>query len=220
MLSVHENKTEFQNALLAWFQEFKRNFPWRETSNPYNILVAEKLLQQTAARDGLVRAYLRLLDRYPTPPYLAEADVSDLAEIIQPLGFSFRAKELQALGEILVSQYMGIVPASRRQLIALPGVGEYAARAVLSFAYEEDIAIVDTNVARLLYRLYGWSGPMPNNPARKRTLIVASQALLPPGNSRNWNLAILDLCALVCTPGRPKCDCCPISAFCCYGTSH
>ena len=122
--------------LLRWFQRTGRSFPWRSQRDPYAILIAEKLLQQTAARSAVIEAYCGLLTRYPTAQELARADVRTLTRIVQPLGLSYRAIELRALGQSLISQFGGNVPANFRDLMSLPGVGDYAARAVLSFAFD------------------------------------------------------------------------------------
>lgn len=214
-----ENKAAFQNALLAWYECHRRRFPWRRKRDPYAILIAEKLLQQTAAREVVVGAYKQILRQYPTPRRLANARVLDIEEIIRPLGFLYRAKELQALGRELVARHRGQAPRTLNELLALPGVGDYAARAVLSFAYGEDVPIVDTNVARFLYRVYGIEGRMPSNPARKKSLIELAATLVPSGRSKEWNLAILDLCAMVCTPAKPKCAICPVKKYCVYGST-
>jgi A/G-specific adenine glycosylase len=219
MPPTEATKAAFQAALLGWFTKFRRKFPWRRRSNPYAILVAEKLLQQTAARDVVVQAYIQFLKKYPTPRHLAGAEILDLEEIIQPLGFIYRAKELQLLGQELVTHHGGKVPRTLKELLALPGVGDYAARAVLSFAYSEDVPIVDTNVARFLYRIYGIEGKMPPNPARKKSLIELAATLVPPGQSKAWNLAVLDLCAAICTPSKPVCTGCPMLVFCVHGNT-
>lgn len=217
MLS-EENKSKLQNRLLAWFDEFQRDFPWRKTSNPFYILLAEKLLQQTVARHTVVAAYFELISRYPTPQSLATAEVRELERIVRPLGFLYRAKELKFMAQEIVDRHAGVIPSDLGDLLALTGVGDYSARAVLSFAFGQDIAIVDTNVARLLYRVFGINEPMPANPARKKSLINLASSLLPSGNSRKHNLAILDLCTLICTPRIPNCNQCPIREFCVYGS--
>lgn len=216
MPPTQENQAAFQDALLAWYERHRRRFPWRRKSDPYAILIAEKLLQQTAARAVVVQAYQQLLKEYPSPRRLAKARILDLEEIIRPLGFLYRARELQALGQELVAQHRGKVPRTLQELLALPGVGDYAARAVLSFAYGEDVPIVDTNVARFLYRIYGIEGRMPSNPARKKSLLELAATLVPFGRSKEWNLAVLDLCAAICTPSKPKCSLCPLQEYCLY----
>ena len=217
MLPTESTKVLLQAALLGWFAKFRRNFPWRRKSNPYAILIAEKLLQQTAAREVVVQAYSQMLKKYSTPLRLSQATVSDIEDIIRPLGFTYRAKELQVLGQELVSRHGGKVPRTLEELLALPGVGDYAARAVLSFAYGEDVPIVDTNVARFLYRIYGIEGRMPSNPARKKSLIALAATLVPEGRSKEWNLSVLDLCALICTPANPNCFVCPVQNHCAFG---
>lgn len=206
-----------QNALLSWFSEYGRTFPWRERHDPFAVLLSEKLLQQTAARPAVVAAYAELLARYPLPEALAAADVAHLEELVRPLGFIYRARELPELGRTLVERHSGQVPDTLKELLALPGVGDYAARAVLSFAYGQDVPIVDTNVARWLYRLDGIAEKLPNNPARKKVLIYRAGQLVPPGRAREWNYAVLDLCALICKPGRPLCEQCPVLPWCATG---
>jgi A/G-specific adenine glycosylase len=212
-----EDIGHLQDALLTWFERNRRRFPWRRRRNPYAVLIAEKLLQQTAARDVVVNAYQVLLARYPTPRHLAAAEVAHLEEIIRPLGFIYRARELQVLGSELVTRHGGKVPSTLAELLALPGVGDYAARAVLTFALGQDVAVVDTNVARFLFRIYGLDGPMPANPARKKSLIALANSMVPAGRSKEWNWAVLDLCARICTPANPKCPQCPVRACCSLG---
>lgn len=218
MLSLKGNKVEFQDNLLSWFEQARRDFPWRTQSDPYAILIAEKLLQQTAARGVLVEAYEQFLKRYPTPQRLAAASLPDLEEIVRPLGLAYRAKELHAMAQELVARHNGQVPRNLEDLLTLTGVGDYCARAVLSFAFGADVAIVDTNVARFLYRLYGIRGALPANPARKKSLIKLARALVPAGRSKEFNLAILDLCAQICRGTEPICSDCPVQAYCAYGT--
>ena len=213
---TEDNKAKLQERLLEWFERNARDFPWRSQSSPYTVLVAEKLLQQTAAKDKLVEVYGRFIATYPSPKILAQADVSELEDIIQPLGLRYRAKELYSMANELVKRYNGIVPRDMGKLVELPGIGEYTARAVLSFAFGEDIPVVDVNVARFLYRIFGLTGPLPSNPERKRDLMELALKLKPEGQSKKFNLAILDLCAQVCKPRRPRCLECPIQMHCTY----
>jgi A/G-specific adenine glycosylase len=212
-----EEIVALQSQLLDWFEKEKRDFPWRHTSDPYFILIAEKLLQQTVARQTVVKAYEEILKLYPVPEQLAAAQLETLQTIIAPLGFHYRAAELITLGRALVERHNGTIPNNLKELKALPGVGDYAARAILSFAYKQDVPIVDVNVARFLYRIFGLTDPFPANPARKKSLIDLAKLLLPPGRSRDFNLAILDLCAMVCVSNNPKCSICPVNRFCYVG---
>lgn len=206
-----------QDRLLRWHRSNQRDFPWRHTSDPYAILVAEKLLQQTAARRVVVTAFETLMERYPSVEDLAAAHVPDLKEVLAPLGFHYRAGELKALASALMEKHNGHVPDDLQLLKNLPGVGDYAGRAVLSFAFGRDVPVVDTNVARFLYRVFGLLGPFPANPARKTQLINLAGGMVPLGRSRQFNLAVLDLCASICTASKPRCHSCPVQPYCAYG---
>jgi A/G-specific adenine glycosylase len=215
---VDENEVrQLQGRLLAWFQREGRDFPWRKTTDPYALLLAEKLLQQTRARDAVVEAYKILLAEYPSPESLAVAHLPELEEVIRPLGLVYRAGELKSMATELVERHDGNVPSNLSELMELTGIGSYGARAVLSFGYGVDIPVVDTNVARILYRVFGIPGPMPSNPARKRNLLELADSLIPSGQAREFNLALLDLGSSICTASSPECARCPILTLCEYG---
>jgi A/G-specific adenine glycosylase len=120
----------------------------------------------------------------------------------------------------VVGRFKGIIPTDLNELLSLHGIGDYSARAVLSFAYNKDIAVVDTNVARILYRVYELPGKFPQNPARSRNFIRLAQSILPTRKSKEFNLAIIDLGALICLPRKPLCGECPIKHLCKYYGSH
>lgn len=210
----------FRETLLSWFDEAHRDFPWRHTNDPYEILVAEKLLQQTLARTSVVEAYNTIIVQYSNVFSLSEANLATLQSVIAPLGLKYRATELINLAKQIVDEYDGVIPNDLKKLLQLNGVGEYCARAVLSFGFGENIAIVDTNVARLFYRLFEIAGSLPPNPARKKSLIEMAENLIPPGNTKSFNLAILDLCALICKPKNPTCNICPVQKYCMYGDKN
>ena len=212
--------TCIRKALLEWSLEHTRSYPWRQTDDAYRVLVAEKLLQQTAVGERVVKAYTAIIERYSAPDKLAVADEDDLKLVIAPLGLCYRAAELIRMADHLVRHHAGSVPDSLSDLVAIPGVGEYTARAVLSFAKGRDAAVVDTNVARFLYRVYGLPGPLPANPARHRQLRELASQLLEPGCSKRYNFAVLDLCAEVCIPRNPRCRECPVRFFCTYGLAE
>jgi A/G-specific adenine glycosylase len=214
---TEQNLLSFQNQLLNWFASEQRSFPWRHKSTPYKILVAEKLLQQTRANEVVVNVFEQLLANYPSPFALAKADVNDVEELFRPLGLVYRAKELCKMAQELVRDYDGQVPNDLKKLLRLTGVGDYSARAVLTFAFEENVPIVDTNVARFLYRLYEIPDPFPSNPARKKSLIEIAANLIPDGSARDFNFALLDLCAKICKLNNPACFICPVQKFCLYG---
>lgn len=205
---------QVQKSLLAWYSQNGRSFPWRETRNPFYILIAEKLLQQTQAREGVVAAYRSIISLYPEPKDLANANVEDIRKIIQDLGLLYRAEEIVSMSYEINNKFQGIVPDDLSNLLSLTGVGDYAARAVLSFVDNADIEIVDTNVARFLYRFLALDGNFPSNPARNRKLRQIAREFVPAGNSRQYNFALLDFCALVCSSRKPNCLKCPILQYC------
>jgi len=203
-----------QAKLLKWFQVNQRRYPWRETRDPYRVLIAEKLLQQTAARDKLVAAYREIVSTYPSPAALASAKRGHLTRILRPLGLHYRGEELRRLGGALCIMYRGKVPSELTHLVTLPGVGDYIARAVRSFAFNIDCPVVDGNVARILYRLLLLPGTPPPNPARSRKLLLLAGNFIPRGRSREYNLALIDLAAAVCTARQPRCPICPLVSTC------
>lgn len=217
--TIYDREIEIQNRLLKWFDNNQRKFPWRETYDPYAVLIAEKLLQQTSANETVIAAYQKLLSCYPTINALAQARPEEIEPIITPLGFKYRAAELPRLAQEIVLRHAGHIPNDLDQLLHLPGVGDYIARAVLCFGYGQNVPIVDTNVARFLYRLFGLSRPLPSNPARKHSLIDQASNLVPNKNARKFNLAILDLCAKICIVSNPDCTNCPLREVCDYGTT-
>jgi len=215
-ITAHDWLEEYHQNLFAWSASHLRAFPWRSLRDPYAVMVAEKLLQQTAATATMSRVYETFLALYPSVHHLSEAIDENLTALLKPLGLAYRAAEMRGLAQYLVSHHNSEVPCTMSELLGLPGVGDYCARAVLSFAYDLDFAVVDTNVGRLLYRLFSLDGPIPVNPARKKSLVALADSLVPRGRSREYNFTILDLCAQICRPTRPKCLQCPILHVCSF----
>ena len=207
---------EFAAAIIKWYKENGRDFPWRKTKDPYRVLVAEKLLQQTSVRASLIELYELLVERYPSPQQMAKANLDELRRLIQPLGLHYRAGDLIHMSCDIQEKFDGNVPASREELLSIYGVGEYSARAVLSFAYDKDVVVVDTNVARILFRVFNLQGKFPSNPARNRNLSEIASNLLPLTKAKIFNWAMIDLGALICIPSRPMCDRCPVAMICLY----
>jgi len=201
--------------LQAWGRDHLRDFPWRRTRDPYALLVAEFLLQKTQA-PTVVPYYRAMLARYPTLAALAAASETSVTELLAPLGLRGRARRLhQAAGQLLRDpSYGSRVPRQEAQLRQLPGVGPYVARAVLTNAFEQPVAVLDANVARLLERFFGIRGHRIKS--RDRYLWELAERLTPAANTRVWNLTLIDFGALVCTPQKPRCDCCPLRRCCHY----
>jgi A/G-specific adenine glycosylase len=206
----------YQEALLNWFATSGRQFPWRLSKNPYHVLVLEKLLQQTSVKESILGIYSTFLEMYPTIQALSSAEPEKIRILIQPLGLHYRAGEMVVMAKEIQNRFDGEIPADLNSLLSIHGIGGYSARAVLCFAYGIDVPVVDTNIARILYRTLGISGKMPANPARKRALIDIMEKLISPGNCRPFNWGMIDLGGLICTSTNPKCPDCPLNSLCEY----
>ena len=192
-------------AVLAWGVPQLRDLPWRARRDPWSILVAEVMLQQTQA-ERVVPKWTAFLEAYPDPETCAAAELGDVLRLWQGLGYPRRARNLHTAAGIVVERHGGKLPDDLDALLVLPGVGPYTARAVLAFAFERDVAVVDTNIARILARTVG------ERLTPKRAQAVAD-ASVPAQHGWIWNQVIMDLGASVCRP-RPNCEVCPIAASC------
>jgi len=211
----YAKRRAFHSKLLAWFRENSRDFPWRRTRDPWRILLAEVLLQKTLAAK-VVGVYEQIAEEYPAPDDLAHADVRHLKRLIRPLGLEFRAHQLKGIAKWLVAEEGGHVPDTATHLLRIKGVGPYTASAVLAFAFQKRIGIVDANVARIFKRLFGLSDPLKGLDYAPHMREIAD-SLLPMKRVRDYNLALLDFGALVCRSAGPKCDQCPFREDCAYG---
>ena len=202
----------FQRRLLAWYAVHQRPLPWRRTRDPYRILVSEIMLQQTQV-DRVIPKYHQFLRRYPTLRALARARPAELRRLWYPLGYNIRPMRLRRIAQRAVRDYGGRIPDTYDGLLALDGIGRYTAGAVLSFAYNQDAPIVDTNVARVLARYFG-AVRGGARPAGQRRLWGLAAAVIPPGQGYAINQAMMDLGATVCTARRPRCPTCPVRKGC------
>lgn len=195
-----------QRALLRWYRRNARPFPWRQTRDPYRILVSEVMLQQTQA-SRVVPFYRAFIGRFPTVRALAKASPGSVLRAWQGLGYNMRALRLHATAVFLHRQFRGAFPSTVEKLLALPGIGPYTARAVAVFAFGRQEAVLDTNVRRVLRRWY------PRSTDRTDFQALADRALARHA-SYDWNQAVMELGALVCTPAEPRCGICPIAQYC------
>ena len=193
-------------AVLSWGRRHRRDLPWRRTRDPWAVLVSELMLQQTQVGRVAVR-YERFVERFPDAAACHAAPLADVLREWHGLGYPRRARDLHRAAGLVVERHGGRVPDRLDELLALPGVGPYTARAVLVFAYERDEAVVDTNVARLMAR---WGG----RPLTLRAVQACADAHVPAGHAWPWNQALLDLGATVCTKRAPACDRCPAAPWC------
>lgn len=199
-----------QSTLLDWFAREKRDLPWRRTTDPYAIWLSEVMLQQTQVVT-VIPYWERFIARFPTLHALAEAPVEDVLALWTGLGYYARARNLHRAAQVLVERHDGIFPDDLAALEALPGFGPYTAGAVASLALGMDAALVDGNVARVLCRVEGWE--LGSEEARARSWKHAP-TLLPAGRCGDWNQALMELGATVCTPANPRCDVCPVASLC------
>jgi A/G-specific adenine glycosylase len=230
---------EFRRRLLAWFRGRQRPLPWRKTHDPYRIWISEVMLQQTRVA-AVLPFYNRFLESFPNVRALARAPSEAVLEAWAGLGYYSRARNLQRAAQEIVRNHRGRFPKSLNDALALPGVGQYTAAAVLSIAYHTPLAVLDGNVARVLARLAAVRGDL-RLPERWRQLEAAAQVLLPSraiGTPRKWNQAMMkpvaqpllavlsvrspgawnqammELGATVCTPRAPTCGECPVARYC------
>ena len=208
----------FRGKILGWHKSNKRTFPWRKTKNPYYILVAEILLQQTDAAK-VAKEYSSFIKTFPKPRRLARASKSSVRRFISQLGLDYRVNRLISLARELEDKFNGTVPNTREELLKLPGIGAYMASAMLASAYDKRVAVLDTNIIRILGRFFG----IRSSKRRGRTdpvLWAAAQCLLPKKSNmcKTWNYALLDFGALVCSHYSPRCNECPCRRKCTYFT--
>src|SRR5437899_5224054 len=207
----------FTRKLLAWWARAARDLPWRKTRDPYRVLVSEFMLQQTQV-SRVAEYYPRFLERFPDLETLARARPRAVREAWDGLGYYARASNLHALAK-QVSGAGGQVPDDPEELVKLPGVGRYTAGAVACFAYERPVPAVDTNVARVLRRVFlGTDGKRTTDDGRLQGLAAA---LVPKDGKRAWrfNQAMMELGALVCVARKPECPDCPVRPVCRTGQS-
>lgn len=199
-------------SLLQWYATEQRDLPWRSTDNPYHVLVSEIMLQQTQVERVLPK-YAQFLTAFPTLSALAQAPTADVIAAWVPLGYNRRAVSLQAIARQVVTEYNGRIPDSIDELLKLKGIGRYTAGAIACFAYHQQVATVDTNIRRVLHRVFpGLEHPEPKmNDAQ---MLVLAEQVLPPGEAYNWNQALMDLGATICTSANPQCGRCPLQDTC------
>ena len=211
-LPIPAARKRFRRQLLTWYRIHGRELPWRRTSDPYHILVSEIMLQQTQV-DRVLPKYLEWLGKYPSLAALAEAAEADVVQTWRPLGYNVRPRRLQSIARESVTRYGGQLPSDHETLLSFKGIGEYTAGAIRSFAFRERAAILDTNVARVLFRVFVRRGD-PKAHAMKRRLWTLSETLVPHKHVFDFNQALMDLGATVCTARKPACEACPMKRLC------
>ena len=203
-------KRKFQRRLLKWYDESGRDLPWRRTEDPYKILVSEVMLQQTQV-DRVIPKFHEFLQKYPTIQDLAEACPDDVRKTWSPLGYNIRPYRLHGIACETMERYGGSIPSKEEELLSMKGIGRYTAGAIRSFAFQKDAAILDTNVMRVLHRIFIGKG----DPKKQKPMLwLLSEKLIPKGKGYDFNQALMDFGAMVCTARKPFCLLCPMRDIC------
>ncbi len=210
---------KFTRRLLSWYRKQARDLPWRRTRNPYHVIVSEFMLQQTQV-SRVELYYRKFLARYPTLESLSRARPRGVRETWEGLGYYRRAENLHRLAQVVVKDHAGVIPSDPEVLETLPGVGAYTAGAVASFAYERRSAAVDTNVIRVLGRVFSGARfavrGARGKAANTRRIWEIAEGLLPRKGAVVWefNQALMDLGATICVARKPRCAQCPVTTVC------
>jgi A/G-specific adenine glycosylase len=200
------------SLILDWYNKNARHLPWRSRPDPYMVLVSEVMLQQTRV-ETVIPYFLRWIERFPTLLALASASQEEVLSVWEGLGYYSRARALHKAAKIIVTEHAGRVPSDLNSLRLLPGVGRYTAAAVASIAFGMDVAALDGNIRRVLARVFTVAEPA-RSPKGERILWELATAHLPSGNAGDYNQALMDLGAVICTPRRPNCPNCPLTEIC------
>ncbi len=210
---LSDNQVERVRAgLLGWFAANARDLPWRRTRDPYRILVSEVMLQQTQV-DRVIPYFERWLDLFPDVTALAFAPTADVITAWAGLGYNRRAVNLQRTARYVVEERGGVFPDTVEELLTLPGIGPYTSGAIAAFAFERDVAFIDTNMRRVLHRVaFGPDGP--DQLRHDREVIPVARQLVPEGRGWEWNQALIEFGALQCTARKPACLVCPLQSDC------
>lgn len=207
-----DHQSAFRDDLISWFRRVRRPLPWREDRDPYRVWVSEIMLQQTRV-DQAVPYFQRFIERFPDVEALADAPLDDVLLSWEGLGYYSRARNLHRAAQVVMEEHAGYVPDSRESLLELPGVGAYTSAAIASIAYQKPHAVVDGNVIRVLSRVFRIEHESRSG-AMRRTAQQLGDALLPPEAPGEFNEAMMELGATVCTPSSPDCPACPLAPVC------
>ena len=209
------NQSERLNrTLISWFEEFGKDYPWRTTNDPYEILVSEVMLQQTQVSTVLDRGYYRRwLERFPDFEALSNAAEEEVLKVWEGLGYYSRARNLHKLAITVMKDFGGVFPSNLSQIEALPGIGKYTAGAVASFAFNAAVPAVDANIARVIARLFEFKERIDTSVGQKQIWKWAD-GLVPESGARSWNSALMELGQTLCKAKSVQCQECPAVSWC------
>ena len=209
-------KSSFAKEILAWHKKNNRNYlSWRETSDPYKILVAEVLLQKTDA-PKVNQIYSEFIKEYPDVTSLSKTSVEAIRGVIKPLGlYHHRSHRLKKMALQIIERHRGSIPDKKKDLMGLKGVGEYTSNAVLCFGFKRDVPLIDTNFVRVFSRILGYNSKK-TRPWTDAKLWEFAEDVIPNGKAKEFNWAVLDFASLICRARNPKHDICPFQRYCVY----
>lgn len=206
-----EKIRRLRTLLISWGKENFRHYPWRETKDPYKILIAEILLHRTRA-DQVVPLYLNFIKRFPTNRTLTEADPDEIKQLLASAGLFWRIEMMHNMAGIIEDKFQGKIPHEKEILVSLPGVGNYIASALRCFAWGYPEILVDTNTVRITGRICGIE--IHDGSRRQKKFLVKMEEILDKDTPEDFNYALLDLGSAVCLPRDPLCEKCPINSIC------
>lgn len=212
-----QNSTTFSSKIINWYQKNKRDLHWRGVKNPYFIWLSEIILQQTRVAQG-TPYYLKFAKAFPTVQHFAAASEDEILALWQGLGYYSRARNMHFTAKMIVDSYGGKFPDTYKELLKLKGVGTYTAAAIASIAFDENVAVVDGNVYRVLSRIFGIKTDIASSKAKKEFQELAN-SLLPKGQAATFNQAVMEFGALYCKPSSPACQQCIFNEKC-YAFVH
>ncbi len=210
-MDVGGKKKILVKSVLKWNKNHMATYPWRQTNEPYHILIAELMLQRTKA-DQVADIYNNFLQRFPNPNVLAGSEITEIRSAIRSLGLAYKETRLKNMAEAISLKYSGKVPSSKDDLLALDGVGNYIASAVQCFAFGRDVAIVDANIIRVLGRVFSLKFHSESHKDKEVWNIV--QSLIPSKAAKMFNWAMIDIGRTICTQKNPRCKICPLRKIC------
>ena len=207
----HADIALFQASVNRWFSDSGRVYPWRNTSDPFHVLIAELMLKKTGAWKA-EQAYNTVISKYGSPGSLAKADLQDLIALFRPLGLHTRALLLRSVSEDIDIRFAGKVPSNYSDLVSIRGVGQYTANAVLCLAFNSRLPLVDGSISRLFSRHFGLTADRPAH--SDKPLWAFAAELLPTSSVRDYNLGLLDIASIHCRHRKPDCCSCPLAQSC------
>ncbi len=204
---------KFWYEILNWGATYMRKYPWRNDNNCYNILIAEVMLHRTRA-DQVKPVYESFIGKYPDFKSIVNSGQENIEQDLHPLGLTWRAGLLYSMAKDINEKYNGTVPQDRNELIKLSGVGDYIASAVLCFGFNREEVVLDTNIVRVIGRIFGKK--VKDSSRRSKEFKSIMRELVSQGEPRTFTLSLIDFAALICKPVKPKCELCPIINICLF----